>query len=43
MSTIGDLGAFLTRETAASVATGPAAEPAVERVPNGKPVTPATP
>ncbi|GAA1030564.1 slipin family protein [Virgisporangium ochraceum] len=36
MSTIGDLGAFLTRETTASAATRPAAE----RVPNGKPVTP---
>jgi regulator of protease activity HflC (stomatin/prohibitin superfamily) len=32
MSTIGDLGAFLTRETAASAA----AQPVIERVPNGK-------
>jgi regulator of protease activity HflC (stomatin/prohibitin superfamily) len=40
MSTIGDLGAFLTRETAASAANRPAVQPAVERVPNGKPVTP---
>ena len=39
MSTIGDLGAFLTRETAASAAT----RPAVERIPNGKPVSPPTP
>jgi len=38
MSTIGDLGAFLTRETAASAA----AQPAAEQVPNGKPVTPSS-
>jgi regulator of protease activity HflC (stomatin/prohibitin superfamily) len=36
MSTIGDLGAFLTRETAASTA----ARPAVDQVPNGKPLSP---
>jgi regulator of protease activity HflC (stomatin/prohibitin superfamily) len=34
MSTIGELGAFLARETAASAAT----QPAADRVPNGKPV-----
>jgi hypothetical protein len=39
MSTIGDLGAFLSRETAASAA----AQPDAERVPNGKPLAPATP
>jgi regulator of protease activity HflC (stomatin/prohibitin superfamily) len=38
MSTIGDLGAFLTRETAASAA----ARPVADRIPNGKPVTPAS-
>jgi len=36
MSTIGDLGAFLTRETAASAAT----QPVADRSHNGKPVTP---
>jgi len=39
MSTIGDLGAFLTRETAASAA----AQPVVDRAHNGKPVTPSSP
>jgi regulator of protease activity HflC (stomatin/prohibitin superfamily) len=36
MSTIGELGAFLARETAASATT----QPVADRVPNGKPVAP---
>jgi hypothetical protein len=38
MSTIGELSAFLARETAASVAT----QPVVDPVPNGKTLTPST-
>jgi hypothetical protein len=39
MSTIGELGAFLARETAASAA----AQPAAEHVPNGKPAALSSP